>query len=50
MIVMDPSRDGYQTVPIKTMQVPREGLETLGKLKMVNSNSMLKLSILLSIY
>jgi hypothetical protein len=33
-----------------TMQVPRDGLETLGELKMVNSNSMLKLSILLSIY
>jgi hypothetical protein len=32
------------------MQVPRDGLETLGELKMVNSNSMLKLSILLSIY
>jgi hypothetical protein len=30
--------------------VPRDGLETLGELKMVNSNSMLKLSILLSIY
>ena len=32
------------------MQVPRDGLETMGELKMVNSNSMLKLSILLSIY
>jgi hypothetical protein len=34
----------------KTMHVPRDGLETPGELKMVNSNSMLKLSILLSIY
>jgi hypothetical protein len=32
-------------VPNCAMQVPRDGLETMGELKMVNSNSMLKLSI-----
>jgi hypothetical protein len=32
------------------MQVPRDGLEILEELKMVYSNSLLKLSILLSIY
>jgi hypothetical protein len=30
--------------------VSRDGLKILGELKMVNSNSMLKLSVLLSIY